>query len=310
MKKTVKKRAFISAIAMLIVSAIALTSSTFAWFSMSKKATVDQMDLTVSSPEGILISANAKAWTSTLTPAQIFPDGTTEDRMNAYEGNINLLPTDLKPVSCAFTTQESNLPRFCTTTLNDQGIGNISQINQTVTTADAAGFVAFDLFVKLAEDKTVYFDESKFTDTSGQGTLTALRVAFQNIGNWNINTDPATITAARAMGTTKMLEVDALHRSDDAKATGQADNTKLPTKYLAYGANNVATNSYYIFASQGVDTGATLVTGDQNKAAKSLDLKQGITKLRIYIWIEGQDVDCRNSIGGAQLGAALAFTID
>jgi hypothetical protein len=257
-----------------------------------------------------LISANAKAWTSTLTPAQIFPDGTTEDRMNAYEGNINLLPTDLKPVSCAFTTQESNLPRFCTTTLNDQGIGNISQINQTVTTADAAGFVAFDLFVKLAEDKTVYFDESKFTDTSGQGTLTALRVAFQNIGNWNINTDPATITAARAMGTTKMLEVDALHRSDDAKATGQADNTKLPTKYLAYGANNVATNSNYIFASQGVDTGATLVTGDQNKAAKSLDLKQGITKLRIYIWIEGQDVDCRNSIGGAQLGAALAFTID
>ena len=61
MKKTIKKRAFVSAIAMLIVSAIVLTSSTFAWFSMSKQATVDSMDLTVSSPEGIQISANASA---------------------------------------------------------------------------------------------------------------------------------------------------------------------------------------------------------------------------------------------------------
>ena len=309
MKKTVKKRAFISAIAMLIVSAIALTSSTFAWFSMSKRATVDQMDLTVSSPEGILISANAKAWTSTLTPAQIFPDGTTEDRMNAYEGNINFLPTDLKPVSISFAAQSSNLPRACTTALNDTGYGRITEIDQTATTADAAGFVAFDLFVKLAEDKTVYFNESTFTDTSGQKTLTALRVAFQNIGTWGINTDPATITAAKAMGTTKMLEVDALHRSDDALAAGATDNTKLTTKYLAY-AGTGTVNSQSVFTTMGVDTGATLVTGDQNKAAKALDLKAGITKLRVYIWIEGQDVDCRNSIGGAQLGAAFAFTID
>jgi len=309
MKKTVKKRALISAIAMLIVSAIALTSSTFAWFSMSKKAEIEQMDLTVTSPEGILISANAKAWTSTLTPAQIFPDGTTTDRMNAYDGNINFLPTDLKPVSIAFVQAMGSLPKVCTTTLNDRGQGTVVELNQTTITADAGGFVAFDLFVKLAENKTVYFDESVFTDTSGQKTLTALRVAFQNIQTFAINADPATVTAARAMGTTKMLEVDALHRSDDAIAAGAADNTKLTTKYLSYsGSGNVDKNS--VFTTMGVDTGATLVTGDQSKDAKSLSLNAGITKLRIYIWIEGQDVDCRNSIGGAQLGVALKFTID
>ena len=307
MKKTVKKRALISAIAMLIVSAIALTSSTFAWFSMSKKAQIEQMDLTVSSPEGILISANAKAWTSTLTPAQIFPDGTTTDRMNAYDGNKNFLPTDLKPVSCSFRNLSGNLPRFCTTALNDQGYGSVVELNQSTLTADAAGFVAFDLFVKLAEDKTVYFDESVFTDTSGQGTLTALRVAFQNIGTFAINADPATVTAATGRGTTKMLEVDALHRSDDAIAAGQADNTKLTTKYLSNSASGYV-NKDSVF-NLGDDTSATLVTGDQGKDAKSLSLNAGITKLRIYIWIEGQDVDCRNSIGGATLTAAFAFTI-
>ncbi|MCI5592903.1 MAG: hypothetical protein PUG56_01150, partial [Ruminococcus sp.] len=84
MKKTIKKRAFVSAIAMLIVSAIVLTSSTFAWFSMSKQATVDSMDLTVSSPEGIQISANASAWTANLTIDEIFnTDDTTTSRYDA-----------------------------------------------------------------------------------------------------------------------------------------------------------------------------------------------------------------------------------
>ncbi|MBQ7653617.1 MAG: hypothetical protein IJS17_00920 [Clostridia bacterium] len=307
MKKTVKKRAFISAIAMLIVSAIALTSSTFAWFSMSKKAEIEQMDLTVTSPEGILISANAKAWTSTLTPEQIFPDGTTQDRMNAYDGNINFLPTDLKPVSCSFRVVTGDLPRFLTTALNDQGQGTISIINQSTTTADAAGFVAFDLFVKLAESKTVYFDESVFTDTSGQKTLTSLRVAFQNIGNFTINTDANTITAARGMGTTKMLEVDAINRSDDALGAGRTAG-KVQTQYLT-SAGAATVNSDSVFAL-GDATAASLVTGDQSKDAKSLELNAGITKLRIYIWIEGQDIDCRNSIGGAELGVALKFTID
>ena len=53
MKKTIKKRAFVSAIAMLIVSAIVLTSSTFELLSMSKQETVDSMYLTFSSTEGI-----------------------------------------------------------------------------------------------------------------------------------------------------------------------------------------------------------------------------------------------------------------
>ena len=103
MKKTIKKRAFVSAIAMLIVSAIVLTLSTFAWFSMSKQATVDSMDLTVSSPEGIQISANASAWTANLTIDEIFnTDETTTSRYDAYEGNANLYPADLIPVSSCF----------------------------------------------------------------------------------------------------------------------------------------------------------------------------------------------------------------
>ena len=52
MKNTLKKRTFISAIAMLVVSAIVLTSSTFAWFSMAKRVEVETMQLIVIKKDG------------------------------------------------------------------------------------------------------------------------------------------------------------------------------------------------------------------------------------------------------------------
>jgi beta-mannanase len=90
MKKTFKKRAFISAIAMLIVSAIVLTSATYAWFSMAKQVTVDSMELNITSPEGIQISANTTNFTTKLTTANITgtDDTAAGKRFNAYEGNI------------------------------------------------------------------------------------------------------------------------------------------------------------------------------------------------------------------------------
>jgi hypothetical protein len=35
-----------------------------------------------------------------------------------------------------------------------------------------------------------------------------------------------------------------------------------------------------------------------------------ITKMRIYMWIEGQDVDCENSASGANITFDLQFSLD
>ena len=105
MKKTFKKRAFISAIAMLIVSAIVLTSATYAWFSMAKRVEVESMELNVTSPEGIQISANTSAFTTKLTADEI--SGTTTTRFSAYEGNINNIPGTLKPSSSVLQPTET-----------------------------------------------------------------------------------------------------------------------------------------------------------------------------------------------------------
>ena len=38
-------------------------------------------------------------------------------------------------------------------------------------------------------------------------------------------------------------------------------------------------------------------------------LSAGITKLRVYMWVEGQDVDCENEASGSDIDFDLAFTI-
>ena len=67
-QKDQKKRAIYAAIAMLLVSAIVITSASFAWFSLGRSAQVENLDLKVTKEgEGIAISANASKFTSVLT---------------------------------------------------------------------------------------------------------------------------------------------------------------------------------------------------------------------------------------------------
>ncbi|MBQ8784220.1 MAG: hypothetical protein IJZ57_10680 [Clostridia bacterium] len=325
MKKTIKKRAFVSAIAMLIVSAIVLTSSTFAWFSMSKEATVESMDLTVSSPEGIQISANASAWTASLTVDQIFNETLDEtgkpaegsSRYAAYFGNNNLYPADLIPVSSAFRAADSSTGyvKFFKATLNDAAVAKVTAVTQSKDSQDAAGLIAFDLFFKVANETPVYFDTSTFTDTSNSKINSALRVAFTPLGNVAIGTDAATATALHTFtaGTSNIFyEIDSLTRSDDAAALSIAEGA-LTTRGLKSdnGGNTLGTQNGVIDNTANTDVpNAKLVTDQSADSEKVFTLNAGITKMRVYIWVEGQDVDCLNSVAGAALTANLKFTIE
>ena len=320
MKNTIKKRAFVSAIAMLIVSAIVLTSSTFAWFSMSKEASVDSMNLTVSSPEGIQISANASTWTAKLTVDEIFDnDPATTSRYDAYAGNNNLYPADLIPVSGAFREADSatGYANFFKASLNDTGKASISAVTQSKDSQNDAGLIAFDLFFKVAEAQTVKFGGSTFTDTtenSGNSINTALRVAFTPLGTVAIGTAPAEVTALNSFNSARSVvyEVDSINRSDDAAALNIAPGA-IQTKALYRGAGNTnlsTSNGVLVSSGNEVAVSGIQIASTADPSTKAFDLSAGITKMRVYIWVEGQDVDCLNSVAGAAITAALKFTID
>lgn len=300
MKKTFKKRAFISAIAMLIVSAIVLTSATYAWFSMAKRVEVESMELNVTSPEGIQISANTSAFTTKLTVDDI--KGASSTRFTAYEGNINNVPETVKPSSSTFATS-GFLPKFFDGSINDQGKMDVYAREDV-----GSGFVAFDLFIKVKAATTVKFGSSTVTCEANTELPTAMRIALVKCGTVAEKADAATIKSVlpgNALGSKVIYEPDAsLHT---AAATALGASGVMETKGIQTAGLNIATNKPFTNTISGAAINATIAT--VAKDAK-IDVNAGITRMRVYMWMEGNDVDCANDVAGATINFNLVLEID
>ena len=66
-KKSNNKSKVVSALAMLLVSAVALSSASYAWFTMSKQVEVKGIELTATAPDNVLIATNSETF-DTITP--------------------------------------------------------------------------------------------------------------------------------------------------------------------------------------------------------------------------------------------------
>ena len=137
-------------------------------------------------------------------------------------------------------------------------------------------------------------------------------MGFTPLGNVPIGSTAAEAQALNtfASGTGNIVyEVDSMKRSADATSLGQTTG-RLDTKYLAgTGASGQTTNGI-LDNSFTHATAAKLVRDTDAASVKSFTLNAGVTKMRVFLWVEGNDIDCQNSIAGAAFTAALKFTID
>ena len=304
MKKTFKKRAFISAIAMLIVSAIVLTSATYAWFSMAKRVEVESMELNVTSPEGIQISANTSAFTTKLTADDITGNSTT--RFKAYEGHMNNIPDTVKPSSSNMNTN-GYLPRFFDGSINDAGRMD------TYSRADVgSGFVAFDLFVKVKNETVVKFGSSSVTCESNPELPTAMRIALVNCGTVAEKASASAIqSVVPGVNTAKKVVYEFDASSHTAAATALGASGIMTTKPLTKAGLNLATDGTYKNIVSNTEycynLEATLAT---TSSQARVTCAAGITRVRVYMWMEGNDVDCANDIAGSTINFNLVLEID
>lgn len=307
MKKTLRRRTFISAIAMLIVSAIVLTSSTFAWFSMAKRVEVESMELNITSPDGVQLSANANAFTTMLTLADIKGESTA--RWTAYEGHQNNFPELLSPSSSTLFVNNS-LPVFYSGSIDDTGSISGVKVDSDV----GSGYVVFDLFVKVGADQKVYWNESNISCEDNPDVVSAMRMAVVNCG-----TVPAKAEAAAILGVTPsnalqnrvvMYEPESTNHTEDS---GYEDGATVPDVYIdAPFANREPTGkgSNIMQEAQYSSTAVGTRALDSNKADNAwFNAVAGINRVRVYLWMEGNDVDCENSVAGASIDFNLVFTI-
>lgn len=316
-KKNQKNRAFFAAITMLLISAIVITTASFAWFTLGRSAMASNLDLKVTKQgEGIQISANASAFTDEIAFEELNGTGGRAEYRAPGE-DYNYFPAEISPASSKFSL--SALPAFFAggvdrgtdtleslATTSDDGVTIYGKSGAEVPAGSkAAGYYVFDVFINYtggesaqikmsSSDITVRNDESDGTQAIAEA-VDAMRIGFVDCGT----VDQGTTTQATS-GTKAVI----FATNADARNTAPIASTGV-SGVLADGAYTVpqsAEGSLTVAPAYdcAVDTGAEDAV---------LTVEQGVNRIRVYIWMEGQDANCTDSLQSQLISANLVFTL-
>ena len=348
-KKSKEKNNLKLSILLLILLLIVLIASTYAWFTANQTVTVDSVDVHIEAQNGLQISTNATDWKSLIENTDITDNayaGNKNQLPTSMEpvstvGDIDETTGFMKMYYGKVESDETDGFDKLTATAEAEPVADQSA---------TAKFVSFDVFLRVNSDtKLKMTSGSKVVMKDGstdKGIKQASRVAFCIEGNTPAGSDVTTITGLKGAKsfsdpakTVYIWEPNAnLHtaaavahakdnynittttggaKSDIVTYAGikQAFDTKtlLKDTYTA-GANfSTITPDYVTLANtNGNMLNADGSEGTEEKPAeqKIFALTAGITKVRVYMWIEGQDVDCENTASGTDISYNLQFTID
>ena len=328
-KKTERKGNLKYSLLLLLLLAVLLVSSTYAWFTANEVVSISTIDVNVIASNGLQISADASNWKAILQVEDITRAGAT------YATNKNQMPAILEPVSTAGIVTNHYLDMYYGQAVVAEAGDNLGEyvLQATKENAEVEGaegkYIAFDVFLRvdqpedivLSTDSNVVFK----ADTTDRGIQNAARVAFLDKGTvapgstsaqaqaldegetadlviWEPNNDVHTAAAVQnandTYGITTQQTGAAQIEYDGIKAAiagedvllGKADATKFA--------------DYFADVDPQISTQQTMATEQP-----LIHLEAGITKLRIYMWVEGQDVDCENQASGSDMSFNLKFEI-
>lgn len=257
---------------MVLVAAVALGSSTYAWFVNNTKVTADSVTVTAKAANTLLIShANENAW------------GTTA-KFKAETA------TEFVPVSTVNATGFFKDSKWGTETgATQKGEYTAQEFVEADNTKD---YFVDSFQVKSSQDCGLYLDsETQFTTTGNANVLKSMRLALVVDGGktffYQVDATPISGSGNSYNTTLVSMAADgvkkAISAADDA-AVIEADNMS---------SGDVIALSSGTVTAPGDNT--TLVEKDDNK--KLCDLTANTAKtINVYIWMEGCDYDCNTVV--------------
>ena len=317
MKKKNKKR---NLILLLIVSVIMLGTTTYAWFTANQVVTINSIDVKVEASNGLQISTNAAQWKSVLTNADITA---------GYSGHVNQLPATVTNVSTDGTVDQTagRLNMYKAVIGNDASTGdyNITTSLEGDRAGSTGNYIAFDVFLRVDKDQAIYLTTDSNvvpkTGTEDKGLKNASRVGFVVLGHGASTDQPSDLTALSNSVASKAIIWEPNYDAHTSMVTdsvasefGVTLSGTANTPY--YGVNKEITTAIDLkeLVNGTNTTDATLVTPNiitpvtPTQYEKAFDLQAGVTKMRIYMWIEGQDIDCENNATGSDISYNLQFS--
>lgn len=332
----------------LLLTAVLLIMSTYAWFTANRTVNIDKIDVKVATQSGLQISADGITWKTVLEYKDI------KDAYTTYPTSINQLPALMAPVSTALTETDGKLEMFFGDVNTDLDATSPTYgkylLTSTIQTDKdtyrnnllddeneyAAGYyIAFDVFLKdtIAADALYMSGSVKETGTTIKGLENAARVALIRGGTTENVDDSAEIQALSTSGGDVMMwEPNADCHTEKGIASGlslgwiPSGLAQTGADTLEYSGTNqefdvgielsqaTADNSTNFTKITTTDTGAAAIWSTKKSETPSLSIPDGLTagatKYRIYLWVEGQDIDCENNASGTDVEFNLSFSLD
>lgn len=300
-----------SSVLLLLLAAILLIGTSYAWFTSNQVVTVDSLEVNVEAKNGLQISVDGTNWKSIVQATDITSANST------YAASRNQLPATLEAVSTAGNVDANGLlEMYYGTVTTKDGDYIITATKDEESEGTTGRFIAFDLFFKVEKDTPVHLtNNSKVTSPDGKGIENASRIAFLDEGT-AANGATAQIQALKGAtnASTYIWEpnydvhtANGIANASDVygistTATGATRINYAGVKDVIVEDDNVllgkanATENGDLFGNVTISN-ATVSEFTSNESL--FTLRQGVTKIRIYMWIEGQDVDCENNASGA-----------
>lgn len=320
-KKQQKEAKKIFLLLLILFTGVFLASSTYAWFTVNRIVYVDSLQVRVEAQGGIEISADAREFKSYVTSEDLAQASTT------YRSSVNQLPLKLEPVSTAGGLENGKLMLYygsVTNNINGDYVLSASREIEKSNNVDGM-FIAFDIFLRSNKDTQLYLTPesgAKYVGDKIPGIENATRIAFVILGNTvsNANVDFIQNLNNATENNVYIWEPNydvhndfgISHAQDVYGITvGRENNQPVSYDGIANNINNIYVNranqNNYpnLFKRVNVNyyTPANFIT---NKEIFSIN--SGITKIRIYAWLEGQDVDCENNSAVGNLDFRFQFS--
>lgn len=327
-EKSRKKTKFL--FILIVLTAILSILSTYAWFSTQRDVAITGLNVNVNVAESMQISLDGETWTQTIEITdmkQLLGTSTESGVHQAANGdNNNYVPSDLQPVSTVGSIGTTGKIPFRKGVLEGLKLTNISTCNEEGASNTDHPYLYFDLYVRNVSSKaegeydTIQLNAgSKVTaEQDGVGLAESVRVGFlsynTNTANLTAETGTDVRTATKDGGESDRLAIWEPNYNKHTQAVVRSDKriTAVDTVYSTKGIKDslvdgseipdvqddtdttsfaaVTTNQIEQNTDKTTKEAATLngVVADKDLAVEA----NKITKIRIYIWLEGQDPDC------------------
>ena len=326
--KNRKRRRILLAIIMILFVGVVLTTSTYAWFTANTTVTVSSIDVNVSTSSGLQISSDALNWKAILTNNDLL--NATWSGSNAKKNQIPHGTDEVTvPVSTIGNVDSNGLMEMYRGKVEtDTATGNniLTAVKSTEVDGTHGDFIAFDVFFLSSEQQMIYLTSESnviYSGTADKGIQNAARVALIKEGSVAYGS-PATSAYAlkgnqakiiwepnydvhKAAGVANASSVYGINTSTTGGSKLSYNGVRGPIDIGDKVPLNSTSNTWFA----PVTTVGSVASGIPTTSyLQAFEVDEGITKVRIYMWIEGQDVDCEDSASGSSLTFNLQFSIE